>query len=102
MYGDREKTQRFGVREVDGQTVSEPGQFCRNVREGRDGAMVGGGGRGEGRPEYEGGVPGRSRGGESGGGFVVGGVFSSSRLQPVVLPGCPTAWSWEWGAGGRS
>lgn len=28
------------MREVNGQTVSEPGQFCRNVREGWDRAMV--------------------------------------------------------------
>lgn len=41
MYKGLRETQRLGVREVDGQTVSEPGQFCRNEREGRDRAMVG-------------------------------------------------------------
>lgn len=46
MYKDRENT-KIGVREVNGQTVSEPGQFCRNVREGWDRAMVRRGGRGE-------------------------------------------------------
>lgn len=40
MYKGLRETQRLGVREVDGQTVSEPGQFCRNEREGRDRAMV--------------------------------------------------------------
>lgn len=61
MYKGLRETQRLGVREVDGQTVSEPGQFCRNEREGRDRAMVGRmeGGRGEEHPEYERGVLGR-------------------------------------------
>lgn len=97
-------------REIDGQTVSEPGQFCRNVREGRwDGAMVGRGEEGE-HPEYERGASWvRSWRIERWWFFVVKGlrregrgVFSSSRLQRVGLPDCQTAWSWESGAGVRS